>query len=133
MSRMALTPIHEVAAHLLKMRQHRSLFARNHLPKRASFQAPRRHTRKLAAKTSTTSNRGAISLSVTTRIRDFKAASTAPFTNPVERIAGGFTARANHARAQPRAQPALPKPNDRHRPLAKNDLGLDASRRDHDP
>src|SRR5215471_17234152 len=115
MSRMALIPFHEVDVHFLQVREHCSLLARNHLPKRASFQAPRSRPYQLASKPLTSSDARAISLSVTTRIRDFKAASTAPFTDPVERVAGGFASRADH----PRPDPALTPAHGRHRPFAQ--------------
>src|SRR6516225_8769746 len=113
MSRMTLTPFHEIAVDALKMREHRSPLTRNHLPKHARFQAPRRHTRKLPPKPSTTRDARAISLTMPTWIRNFKAASTAPFTDPVQRVAARFASRANHARPDP----ALPPAHDRHRPL----------------
>jgi hypothetical protein len=44
----------------------------------------------------------------------------------MQRIAGGVASRADH----PRPDPALPATNDRHRPLAQNDLDLGPGRLD---
>jgi hypothetical protein len=46
----------------------------------------------------------------------------------MKRVAGCFAARAD----EPRPDPTLPKPNDRHRPLAENDLDPGAGRLNHD-
>jgi hypothetical protein len=132
MSRIAFAPFREIAVDAFKVRQHRASFTRNHLAKRASFQAPRRRLYELAAKTLTPSDCRTISLSMTASIREVKA--TAPATsplaiNPVQRIAGGVASRAS----EPRPNATLPKPNDRHGLLAQGDLDLDPIRRDHDP
>src|SRR5262249_50703136 len=85
----------------------------------------------LPPKTLTPSNRGAIALTMARCIGKIAARGTSasPFTsNPVERVAGCFTARANHSPPDPALTPA----HGRHGPLAQTDLDLDASRRDHD-
>src|SRR5262245_8033149 len=126
---MALTPFREIAVHFLQVREHRSSFTRNHLPKHASFQAARWRSYEVAARTLPSSEARAISLPMPTWIRNFKAAPTAPFTNPVERVAARFAARADHSRSYP----ALPPAHGRHGPFPQGDLNLDARRRDHDP
>jgi hypothetical protein len=47
----------------------------------------------------------------------------------MQRVTARFASRADH----PRPDPALPPANDRHRPLAKNDLDLGPARLDNDP
>src|SRR5262249_46361056 len=128
---MTLAPFREVVVHSLQVREHRSLLTRNHLPKQARFQASWSRANQLAPKPLTSSNRGTISLPMSTSVRKVAAvfSPAAPHAvNEVERVAGRFTSRAH----EPRPNSTLAKPNDRHRPLAQNNLNLDAVRRDHD-
>jgi len=126
---MAFAPFVESVVHVLHVREHRSLLTRNHLPKHASFQAPRRHTRELPPKPSTSSNRRTVSLTMTTSVREIEATTTTPLTTePVQSITGRFASRTNETRPYPALSPA----HGRHRPFPQNHLNLDASRRDHD-
>jgi hypothetical protein len=130
MSRMAFTPFREVAINALKVRQHRSSFASNLLPKLSRLQASRSRSYQLPPKTLTPSNRGAIALPMSRRMRKVEAASTStsPLANPMERITGRFAAWADQARPDPALTPA----HGWHRPFLQSDLDLDASRLDHD-
>src|SRR5262245_58542778 len=130
-SAMTLAPPCQIAVHAFEVREHRSLLARNHLPKHARFQAPRSRSNELAPKPLTSSDCRTVSLTMSRPVRKIPAACppAAPRTiNPMQRIARGFAARADHARSDS----TLPPPDGRHRPLAQSDLDLDAGRRDHD-
>src|SRR5262249_10715977 len=106
-------------------------FTRNHLLKRARFQASWSRPYQLTPKPLTPSNRRTVSLTVTTRIRDVQAAFSATppshFRKPVERIARGFAVWADHARSDSALSPA----HGRHRPLLQHDLDLGPTRLDH--
>src|SRR5262249_59883110 len=119
--------------HVLQVLDHRSFLALNLLPNYTRFQAPRRHTRKLAPKPSATSNRGAVSLAMPRCERKVQTACpTAPpsrLGKPMERISGRFAPRTDHARPSPALSPA----HGRHRPFLENDLDLGSLRLDDNP
>src|SRR5262245_26179244 len=130
MSRIASAPFTDVLVHFLQVHEHHSRLALNLLPEQARLQAPWCRPNQLAAKPRTSSNRGAVTLPMTTSIREVEAASTAPLTTePMQRVAGRIASRAS----KPPSGPALPSARTRHRPLAERDLDRScAGRRDHD-
>jgi hypothetical protein len=130
MSCIAFAPLREIAIDTLQVRQHRSLFMHNHLPKQSSAQASWWCPKKLAPKPLAPSNRWTIALLMTTSVRKIPAPGTSatPLAiNPVQRVAGRVAPRAR----EPRPDPALPPAHGRHGPLAQDDLNLDPARLDH--
>jgi hypothetical protein len=130
MSCIAFAPLREIAIDSLQVRQHRSLFMHNHLPKQSSAQASWWCPKKLAPKPLAPSNRWTIALLMTTSVRKIPAPGTSatPLAiNPVQCVAGSVAPRAR----EPRPDPALPPAHGRHGPLAQDDLNLDPARLDH--
>src|SRR5262245_59355674 len=130
MSGMTFSPFREVAIDALQVRQHRFPLASNLLPKPSSAQASRSCPNQLATKPLTPSNRGAVALTMSRRVRKVAAvlSSAAPFTiDPVQRIAARFASRAD----EPRSDSALPPAHDRHRPFLQDDRDLVPAGRDH--